>query len=499
MNTNTFVLQTKFPDKKLTKALQPHFTIAIETGEEEKGVLLDTFDEELKNSDKMLLQHGKSLLLLNIKTGQILKQNGKARHLCLPALKEGDVKNGLQNISELRALLPMATFTCTPSLRKMLDDEGKTVARLHCFRFKKKKGEEDIIVMCQPIRGYDEEFDKLVAALKKLTVNTNSPHETLQIKSNGYCAKPDIALDPQTAITQTTNQIICTFIEIARQNETGILTDHDTEFLHDYRVSLRKVRSVISLFKGVYALETTTQLKEDFASLMQVTGRLRDLDVYLLDKEHYFSLVPPATHEGLHIMFDAFEKERAQMHKTICKALTSKAYEKKISSLAAGFAGSEWPSGAKSEVNSLQFGRKVIMKRYSKVCTIARSITRFTPDETVHELRIHCKKLRYLMEFFTPLFNRKKIKSLIKSLKILQDNLGRFNDYSVQQGSLAVFLDTHPIKGANGIKVAESIGALTAMLNLLQQKERDQVMANFARFDSEETRELFQNLFTSKE
>ena len=103
------------------------------------------------------------------------------------------------------------------------------------------------------------------------------------------------------------------------------------------------------------------------------------------------------------------------------------------------------------------------------------------------------------MEFFTPLFNRKRIKTLIKSLKILQDNLGRFNDYSVQQESLAVFLEQNPFKGADGIKVAESIGALTAMLNLLQKKERDQVMANFARFDSEETRSLFQKLFSIKE
>ena len=102
------------------------------------------------------------------------------------------------------------------------------------------------------------------------------------------------------------------------------------------------------------------------------------------------------------------------------------------------------------------------------------------------------------MEFFTPLFHRNKIKTLIKSLKVLQDNLGRFNDYSVQQESLSVFLAEHPLKGTDRIKVAESIGALTAMLNMLQQKERNLVMANFLKFDNRDTRMLFDNLLSIK-
>lgn len=495
---NTFILQTSFPDKKLRKALKPHFTIAAEKTEEERATLLDTFDEELKESGKILLQIPKALILLDTRTGIPYKQEGKAKFLCVPAIKNGTVKNELQSISDLRALLPGASLSSIMTTRKMLDDEGKTVARLHCFQLKKKKKEAQVI-LCQPLRGYDEEYSNLLSVLETIITIPTTLHEALNIKSNKYCAKPDISLDPTAPIIQTTNTIINTFIGVARQNENGIQTDYDTEFLHDYRVSLRKVRSVISLFKGVYSQETTTKLKEDFASLMQVTGRLRDLDVYLLDKDHYFSLVPPSTHQGLNIMFDAFENERNQTHHFICKALSNKSYEKKINVLATGFKDSTWPHGPDADTHSLQFGCKVIMKRYNKVCTIARSIDAFTPDETVHELRIHCKKLRYLMEFFTPLFNRKWIKSLIKSLKILQDNLGRFNDYSVQQESLAIFLDATPIKGADRIKVAESIGALTAMLNLLQQKEKDQVMANFAHFDSNETRSLFDKLFSSKE
>ena len=75
------------------------------------------------------------------------------------------------------------------------------------------------------------------------------------------------------------------------------------------------------------------------------------------------------------------------------------------------------------------------------------------------------------MEFFAPLFPDKEIKSLINALKLLQDNLGKFNDFSVQQKFLRQVLnDKMDVFGAE-IKVAESVGALTAMLYRLQQKE----------------------------
>jgi CHAD domain-containing protein len=100
------------------------------------------------------------------------------------------------------------------------------------------------------------------------------------------------------------------------------------------------------------------------------------------------------------------------------------------------------------------------------------------------------------MEFFAPLFAKDDMKRLLKALKSLQDNLGNFNDYSVQQIFLRQILSEkmHGFRGAE-LQVAESVGALTAMLFRLQSKERGQVMKNFALFDSSATRTIFTKLF----
>lgn len=493
----TFILTSEFPKKKFISLLEPGYSLICQNDEAVGVTLLDTFDNNLYKSGKILLQTDNKILLLDTQNGSMIDQLGTAQMLCYPDIVDGTVKEALASLSELRALLPIAEVSFHRETRIVLDDEGKTVARLHSFVFQ-KDGRIIQFFISQPLRGYNDEYKTLLDAMRKICPEKAAFYSALGIEKDYYSSKPELVLDKDAPIKRTTKDIITTFIGVARQNEAGIVDDHDTEFLHDYRVSLRKVRSAISLFKGVYCPETTEQLKEKFADLMQVTGRLRDLDVYLLEKQYYFSLIPQSMHEGLKIMFGLFEEERALAHRNICTSLNSKKYLKKIKSLQEIFIKDTIPAGPLAETNSLTFACKLILKRYNKVCAIARKIDGDTNDEVVHELRIHCKKLRYLMEFFTPLFDEKKIRLLIKGLKALQDNLGRFNDYSVQQLSLNTFLANNHIRGKNLIKVAESIGALIAMLNLLQQKERGHVMENFSQFDSTETRELFDNLFSTE-
>lgn len=497
MTPNTFILTSAFPQKKIISLLEPGHSLVCQSEAPVDVTILDTFDNNLYKSGKILLQIDDKILLIDTNTGIVVDQEGTAQMLCSPDITEGEVKEALGSISELRALLPITDVSFYRETRMLLDDEGKTVARLYSFSFQKDQRIVHLF-LTQPLRGYNEEYTTLLEAMQKICAEKTTLYNALGIETDAYSSKPELILEKDSPIKQTTKDIVTTFIGVARQNEAGIVDDHDTEFLHDYRVSLRKVRSAISLFKGVYDPETTTQLKEKFASLMQVTGRLRDLDVYLLGKQYYFSLVPQSMHEGLTIIFNLFEEERAQEHRNICVSLSGKKYLKQIKTLQESFSKDRLTMGPLAETDTLTFADKLILKHYNKVCTVARKIDGDTNDEVVHELRIHCKKLRYLMEFFTPLFDEKKIKFLIKELKGLQDNLGRFNDYSVQQLSLSAFFADNHLKGKNLIKVAESIGALIAMLNLLQQKERGQVMENFTQFDSTEIRELFHNLFSTE-
>lgn len=434
--------------------------------------------------------------------GKIFEQTASAWSFS-GELGKGPVAKSLRGVSKLRAITPVSKIQMRRDRVLVLDDEGKTRARLNWFSFFRKKKSLRIGIT-QSLRGYEPAHRDLRTLILDVGANQCTGdtdfYSLLGIKSKHYCSKPDIILDPEDPIKISVTAIISTYINVAIQNETGIAADYDTEFLHDFRVSFRKVRSVLSLLKGVYGLEQAEELKQEFADLMKQTNLLRDLDVYLLDRENYFSLIPGISHEGLDIMFDVIEERRAEEYDKVCKMVKKKVYSRSINRWVELFASADnMSTGPEGSKNSKYFLSRLISRRYRKLCKIARSIDENTADEVVHELRINCKKLRYLMEFSLPLFSRKKIKILIKSLKVLQDNLGRFNDYSVQQISLGQFMSEQSLSGIKGMKVAESIGALTAMLHQLQCRERNLVIENFSRFDSEKTRTSFAELFRTKD
>jgi CHAD domain-containing protein len=464
--------------------------------------LLDTFESEIRTSGRLLLGTGERVWLIEPAQPAIVQQSCETEWRFVGELPDGEVKKCLQDVSSLRALLPVETRNLKVEQLILLDDEVKTRVRASFYVF--ELGEQVATVgQTYPITGYDQAHHALVDALEAQSVQSLSVggdlYSILGVVGRHYHAKPEIPLKTDAPTIETTRQIISTFLRVARDNEPGIKADHDTEFVHDYRVSLRKIRSALSLFKGVYTASDTERLKQTFADIMKTTNRLRDLDVYLLDRTHYFSLLPESLHAGLHSMFAAFEEERQEQLAQVADMLESSAYADTMRELTAYFAAPDaLESGPNANELTLPFACRLIWKRYKKVCKIARRITIETPDEDVHTLRIQCKKLRYLLEFFTPLFPRKAIKQLIKALIRLQDNLGRFNDYSVQQQSLQVFLHEYARHHAQSLKLAESIGALVAVLHQLQVAERRQVMENFAGFDSETTRAAFTRLFTQE-
>jgi len=491
--------------KSLNKSLSEtkEYRISEEKGEKTSGVILDTFDNVLLNKDLLLMQLDEGLVVINLKEGSFVEQDFTGDWRLAADLPSGSVADLLGELSDLRAFLPVANIKVRQDKGALLDDEGKTRARYNNLVLKRGKITISVGTVTS-LRGYSRAYDDLIQLLKahdfKTLETAAEVFSSLGVEINTYTSKPVLPLQELAPASETAATIIREFMKTARMNESGVIADYDTEYLHDYRVSFRKVRSVLSLFKGVYEAEKTAELKTEFASIMQSTNRLRDLDVYLLEKEHYFTMVPAPSLAGVTLLFDFFEKERKKELKNVKQALGSTTYKKRVEGLFKLFMeGTTIPLGAKGKLPSKVLASKLVLKRYAQVCRIAGSIDKNTKDEVVHELRISCKKLRYLMEFFTPLFPQDDIKTLIKTLKVLQDNLGKFNDYSVQQEFLRQVLD-NDMKSFKGdeMQLIESIGALTAMLYSLQLKERKKVMKNFTRFNSEETRALFKQLFQQK-
>ncbi|MGV8986973.1 MAG: CHAD domain-containing protein [Cypionkella sp.] len=465
--------------------------------------VLDNFDNSLRQSGRLLLDTGTALELLGA-DGSVLTQPAKRKGQFVADLPEGTVKQALSDLTPLRSLLPIATGTLHHAVLGFVDDAQKTHCRAALQTLTSTAGETTgasvVIVTLEGLRGYD----KALAALRDrvevcggTALNIDALYAHLFPDLIPTDTKPKVEITADHTAFEAANAIIAAYIPALRAHEAGIIADHDTEFLHDYRIALRKIRSVLSLFKGVYRADQTADLKARFSKLMAPTGRLRDLDVYLLERQKYYDLVPMTLHTGLNTMFAMFAKERKAERIKLARHLRSKHYAREIAGLEHVFTKrKKLASGPNADLGAHDYACALIWKRYRKICRVAGAIGPDTDDAEVHALRIHCKKLRYLMEFFAPVFPKPEFKSLIKPLKTLQDNLGLINDCVVQQASLQHFL-RGPGKWPHGVdvEVAQSVGALTTVLHARQVEERAKTVLSFAAFNSPETQQTFRDLF----
>lgn len=462
--------------------------------------LLDCHDQSLRADGRLLIEANGTLQLLP-DNGEVLAQACTGKGRFVQDLPDGPVKAAVKGFPKLRVLMSIGSGLIETGSFAVLDDLQKTQVRGSVVKLSTDQGQVTLLNV-QPMRGYDRAFHAVCAALSSVAAaGFEALFSSLFPGAIPYNSKPDIPLGIQEPSIEVAADIMRTYLAVARQNEAGVMADTDTEFLHDYRVSLRRVRSVLSLFKGVFTPEQTKLLKREFSDLMAATGPVRDLDVYLLEKNIYFNLIPTNLHQGAEAMFAQFAKERTRALAGLTRLFRSAAYGKKMDELAALFADVKGlEAGPNAGRGAYGYACALIWKRYRKVCKLARGITPDTPDEIVHDLRIDCKKLRYLMEFFGPLFDKGDFKTLIKPLKKLQDNLGLFNDYSVQQGALLEFVATQSnAQGRANAQLAMSVGGLIAVLDQRQRAERDRVIANFQHFDSPDIQNLFRTLFHHKE
>ena len=312
-----------------------------------------------------------------------------------------------------------------------------------------------------------------------------------------YAVKKELLLKPSLPSRQAMKLILTHMVEVMQQNEEGIKSDIDTEFLHDFRISVRRTRSALGQIKKVLPQEVTDRFRKDFALIGQSTNHLRDLDVYLLRKGQYHDLLPKDLRKGINPFFQHIASERTKERTRVIRFLNGTRYAEIMRDWKQYLGNQEEePESQNASKPIINLARKVIRKKYDLALRQGKAIKASSPDEALHELRLTCKKLRYLLEIFSSLFPRKKINRLISQLKKLQDNLGRYNDLIIQQDRLKEYLDQVDPQSARALDIAAAIGGLVAHLHLEQIKVRSEFRATFVNFSRignvKLCRELFQ-------
>jgi len=512
-NNLKFNLPAGYGLQQLISQLSDQYPIKKEPVKAKRIRFYDTFDWRLFNKSLVLYdESGKKLCLRRLTKNEIIYSlQITSIPVFLSEFPDSKLKEQLAPIIVMRALLKLAEVQSRSTIYSILNQDEKTVLRLAYEEIRsspKKVAPKLATHLClNPVKGYPGYARKIAGQLEEagLTISKGDDIyfkllEAVDIKPGSYSTKVDIKLDPDMRSDDATKIILRFLLQIIRINEANIEKDLDTEFVHDFRVAIRRTRSALGQIKYVFPSKTTDRFKKDFAFLGKLSNELRDLDVYLLNENAYKAKLPPALRDDIDPLFEYLREKRSKALQRVINDLKSKQYAKILK---------DWEtflnkprkdstSAPNAESPVIDLARKRIYGKYRNVVKAGNLILENSDDSMLHVLRIHCKKLRYLMEFFSSLFPDKKINTLIKQLKKLQDNLGDFNDLCVQEEYLLNITGELPDNHPRFNKTLVAIGSLVGTLERERKTVKDAFTKTFMDFKSPENKGLFRELFASQ-
>ena len=469
-------------------------------------VLFDTFDWRLYNASRLLYRLDNTYLLYDSVRDRVLQQQTiETQPQFVWQFPDSALQAKLEPIIEMRALMPLVELKTKATSYRVLNKDEKTVVRLkHWAVYPPQDEAEPPInhyVAVRVVRGYRRHLRRVQQHLLDLDFQPSPHNMLLDVVALGdktpgdYATKINVALTPTMPAAEATKIILRFLTIVMRQNEAGIKADIDTEFLHDFRVAIRRTRSALSQIKGVFPQAQTERFKQDFSSIGKMTNDLRDLDVYLLAEDRYKAMLPDTMRHDINPLMTYLKRRRSRALKEVIKALNSETYESVMQAWDT-FLTQPVEDAPNAFTPSIELAKKRIYKKYRRIVKWGQAILENMEDEQLHALRIECKKLRYLMEFFESLFPRNRMVASIKQLKRLQANLGDFNDLCVQEAYLQRLVDEMP-PSHDSKKLFLAMGGLIGSL----QRERLQVKAEFAdafaQFSTPANKKQFKKLFAN--
>jgi 2-keto-4-pentenoate hydratase/2-oxohepta-3-ene-1,7-dioic acid hydratase in catechol pathway len=265
----------------------------------------------------------------------------------------------------------------------------------------------------------------------------------------------------------------------------AIEADAAIEALHDFRVALRRQRSLLAAVGGALPVADVATLRAEAAWLAGCTGVLRDYDVLLERLPDYVAATQWQDALAVEALAADLRERRAGLRENLLEAFRSP----RATALVAALEQLADLEPADPRWSDAPFADAALWRAYRRVIRPGRRIGPDDPAERLHELRKRCKKLRYLLEVFAGLYPADLVDEASRRLRRLQNVLGDYQDYATHIALLEDFrpgaTDTVPAS----VRRRELVTELLTGLQQRMRRTRQAFQRRFERFaDAEQHR-----------
>ncbi|MDD2740800.1 MAG: CHAD domain-containing protein [Rhodocyclaceae bacterium] len=258
-----------------------------------------------------------------------------------------------------------------------------------------------------------------------------------------FRSKPSPLTVDQTPV-EAFRSIALSCLEHFQRNEQGLRESSDPEYIHQARVALRRLRSAIKLFTPVLPQDFVTAYGETWRTLASALGDARNWDVFLDETLPPIRAAFP-NHSNIKHLHQEGIRHARRSRKAIKNLLAMAEYPKLITEFTAAI----FALNDMQNLHLNEFAKNQITRHVRKAKKLAERHAELEAEER-HKMRIYFKRLRYCLEFFTPLLPKRNLRPYLAALNQLQNELGHINDLITAETLIGEALGKHKSDLANG-------------------------------------------------
>ncbi len=315
-----------------------------------------------------------------------------------------------------------------------------------------------------------------------------------------------IRFDPNGSTTDSSYcrfgaEALAKLLQTIEAQITGVEKSDDIEYVHKMRVTSRRIRAAMPLFRECFPKNRYKKWLNEIKKVTQFLGAARDLDVQIsVIKDYIEQLQPTESKTGMEALLEQHVKQRTDLQSNVINELQELKKSSVLQQIAS-YCESIIKESSGTSFNLYDVREKAFWQISPKLDEFLAMEDYVHKENEIlkhHEMRIRAKWLRYTMEAFAPLYQGKLSKE-IEMMKNFQDTLGEMHDCDVWIERIPKFINeieneiaTSPEKEK---AVADGNQDLLKFLDHIKEKRKNHY-TNFVSFwDKEKGKNAFEELW----
>ncbi len=304
------------------------------------------------------------------------------------------------------------------------------------------------------------ELNEVAPAHLETMSKSDRGYAILAEKATVSSKAPSLVLDPGMTGLEAFQAIQRHHLMHLLANETAACEGSDPEGVHQVRVALRRLRSVLTLFGSVLPADWMMRLSEELRWLQREMNPARDLDVFLMDLLRPVREAMPEETD-LDALQSYAEAARLPAYERVRTALATTRYTALLLEVSRIVETHGWLGGLDAETQgrlaapARDLASGFLSERHRKAKDRGRGFAKLSIDDR-HRFRLALKKLRYAADSLRSLYVSEGTAKYMKRLARLQDLLGHLNDVVIMRRMRDEFArgaDPTTIARANGLVI----------------------------------------------